>query len=213
MISWWGPILLEYYSGSEGVGLSLINSLEALERPGSVGRIHKGQLHVVSDHQSDVELAAGEIGLLYFSGITPFEYHGAKEKTASLTHAKGWQTMGDLGYVDIEGFLYLTDRMDDMIISGGVNVYPQEIERVILEVAGVQDCAVVGFPDNDFGERPVAFVVPEISSSSANLIENVRAHCEIHLGRIKRPERFEVIAQLPRTATGKLLRRQLAANS
>jgi fatty-acyl-CoA synthase len=209
MIAWWGPILLEYYSGSEGVGLSLINSHEALTHPGSVGRIYKGQLHVVSDPHSDVELSAGEIGLLYFSGITPFEYHGAPDKTTTRTHAKGWQTMGDLGYADADGFLYLTDRMDDMIISGGVNVYPQEIERVILEVPGVEDCAVVGFPNDDFGERPVAFVVPQSPNSPASLLERVRTHCEIHLGRIKRPERLELIAQLPRTATGKLLRRQL----
>jgi fatty-acyl-CoA synthase len=209
MIDWWGPILLEYYSGSEGVGLSMLTAHEALAHPGSVGRVCKGKLHVVRDRDSEVELPAGEIGMLYFSGITPFEYYKAKEKTAERTHAKGWQTLGDLGYVDAEGFLYLTDRMDDMLISGGVNVYPQEIEQVILQVPGVHDCAVIGVADDDFGERPVAFVVPAQPDSPTSLIERVRIHCLEHLGRIKRPERFELIAELPRTATGKLLRREL----
>lgn len=209
MIGWWGPILLEYYSGSEGVGLSLLDSHEALQHPGSVGRVCKGQLHVVSDPTSATELPAGEVGMLYFSGIAPFEYYKAQEKTASRTHSEGWQTLGDQGYINADGYLFLTDRMDDMIISGGVNVYPQEIEQAIRQVAGVQDCAVVGFPDPDFGERPVAFVVPETAHSPAGLLERVRAHCMEHLGRIKRPERIELIADLPRTPTGKLLRRQL----
>lgn len=209
MIEWWGPILLEYYSGSEGVGLSLIDSHDALTHPGSVGRVCKGNLHVVSDPMSDIELPSGETGMLYFSGITPFEYYKAPDKTAARTHFKGWQTLGDLGYVDAHGYLYLSDRMDDMIISGGVNVYPQEIELVIRQVPGVHDCAVVGFPNEDFGERPVAFVVPESAHSPASLLERVRTHCQEHLGRIKRPDRFELITDLPRTATGKLLRRQL----
>lgn len=209
MIQWWGPILLEYYSGSEGVGLSLIDSHESLERPGSVGRIYKGSVHVISDHTSNTELPTGETGLIYFSGVTPFQYHKAPEKTAARTHANGWQTLGDLGYVDEDGYLYLTDRMDDMIISGGVNVYPQEIEQVIRQVSGVHDCAVVGFPNEDFGERPVAFVVPESPNSPASLLERVRTHCKEQLGRIKRPDRIELTARLPRSATGKLLRKQL----
>ena len=209
MIQWWGPILLEYYSGSEGVGLSLINSQEALTHPGSVGRVCKGELHVVSDPNSDIELPTGEVGMLYFSGISRFEYHNAPEKTKARTHVKGWQTLGDLGYVDGDGYLYLSDRMDDMIISGGVNVYPQEIEKIIRQVQGVHDCAVVGFSDEDFGERPIAFVVPESAHSPASLIKRVQDYCQEHLGRIKRPDRIELIADLPRTATGKLLRRQL----
>jgi fatty-acyl-CoA synthase len=209
MIDWWGPIFLEYYSGSEGVGLSLIDSHEAKSHPGSVGKVVKGVLHVVEGPEALTELPPGEVGMLFFSGIPPFQYYKEPEKTASRTHVLGWQTLGDLGHVDSDGYVYLSDRLDDMIISGGVNVYPQEIEKVIQEVLGVLECAVVGIADPEFGERPVAFVVPESPNSPASLLERVRTHCEQHLGRIKRPDRLELIAQLPRTPTGKLLRRQL----
>jgi fatty-acyl-CoA synthase len=155
------------------------------------------------------ELPPGEVGMLFFSGIPPFQYYKEPEKTAARTHVLGWQTLGDLGHVDSDGYVYLSDRLDDMIISGGVNVYPQEIEKVIQEVPGVLECAVVGIADPEFGERPVAFVVPESPHSPASLLKRVRTHCEQHLGRIKRPDRLELIAQLPRTPTGKLLRRQL----
>lgn len=209
MIQWWGPILLEYYSGSEGVGLSLIDSHESQQYPGSVGRVRKGHLHVLSDPDSDRELPTGDIGMLYFSGIAQFAYYKAPDKTTSRTNKQGWQTLGDMGYVNSDGYLYLTDRMDDMIISGGVNVYPQEIEKTILDVVGVHDCAVVGIADDAFGERPVAFIVPESAHSPAGLLQRVQEHCQQHLGRIKRPDRFELIDALPRNATGKLLRRHL----
>ncbi|MFI4931759.1 MAG: AMP-binding protein, partial [Burkholderiales bacterium] len=122
MIDWWGPILLEYYSGSEGVGLTLITSEEALQRPGSVGRARKGVLHIVDE--SSHELPTGTTGQVYFSGIAPFAYYKAPEKTAARTSPQGWQTFGDIGHVDADGYLHLTDRLDDMIISGGVNLYP-----------------------------------------------------------------------------------------
>ena len=158
MIGWWGPILLEYYSGSEGIGLTMIDSADALRKPGSVGRARKGVVHIVD--AAGLGLPAGETGVVYFSGVTPFAYYKAPEKTAAKTHPLGWQTFGDMGHVDADGWLYLTDRQDDMIISGGVNLYPQEIEAAMLAVAGVWECAVVGVPDERFGERPVAFVVP-----------------------------------------------------
>lgn len=209
MIDWWGPIFLEYYSGSEGVGLSLINSQEAKLHPGSVGKVVKGVLHVVEGPEATTELSPGVVGMLFFSGIAPFEYYKEPQKTATRTHVNGWQTFGDLGHVDDQGYVYLSDRLDDMIISGGVNVYPQEIEKVIQEVDGVSECAVVGVADAEFGERPVAFIVPESPHSPASLLARIRKHCEQHLGKIKRPDRFELIVQLPRTPTGKLLRRQL----
>jgi long-chain acyl-CoA synthetase len=209
MIDWWGPILLEYYSGSEGVGLSLIDSHESLQFPGSVGRVRKGTLHVLAEPDAPTELPDGEVGLLYFSGVTPFVYHKAPEKTAARTNHRGWQTMGDLGYRNPQGYVFLTDRQDDMIISGGVNVYPQEIEKAILEVAGVAECAVVGVPDDEFGERPVAFVVPESRVHTDELRVRIDEHCHQHLGRIKRPDRLEFVDALPRSPTGKLLRRQL----
>ena len=210
LIDWWGPILVEYYSGSEGVGLTLIDSAEALAHPGSVGRVRKGTLHIADE--SGNALPANATGLICFSGVAPFAYYKAPEKTAARTLPESWQTFGDIGHVDVEGYLYLTDRQDDMIISGGVNLYPQEIEAAILGTPGVWDCAVVGVADDRFGECPVAFVVPErdgVSVEPGELIAAVQEHCEKHLGRIKRPAQIRIIDSLPRSATGKLLRRTL----
>ena len=209
MIDWWGPILLEYYSGSEGVGLTLIDSHEALAKPGSVGRARKGVLHIVD--AEGAELPAGQTGIVYFSGVKPFAYHKAPQKTSGRTHAQGWQTFGDMGHVDEDGWLFLTDRQDDMIISGGVNIYPQEIEAAMLEVAGVWECSVVGVPDERFGERPVAFVVParDAAHDTTALLARVRAHNSQRLGRLKQPDEIHLIDSLPRTATGKVLRREL----
>lgn len=207
MIDWWGPILLEYYSGSEGVGLTLIDSHEALAHPGSVGRARKGRLHIVDDEGR--ERLPGHTGLVCFSGIAPFAYFNAPDKTASRTLPGGLQTFGDVGHVDAEGWLYLTDRLDDMIVSGGVNVYPQEIEAVIASVPGVWECAVAGVDDADFGERPVAFVVPQHGTDPAALRTLLQQAIEERLGRIKRPDALHFIGELPRTPTGKLQRRQL----
>lgn len=211
MIDWWGPILLEYYSGSEGVGLTLIDSHEALAHPASVGRARKGRLHIVDE--AGRERAAGETGLVCFSGVAPFEYHRAPEKTAARTlhtpDGTRLQTFGDLGHVDAEGWLFLTDRLDDMIISGGVNVYPQEIEAVIAAVPGVWECAVVGVEDAAFGERPVAFVVPRRGVPIEPLRDALTQAIERNLGRIKRPDALHLIDELPRTPTGKLQRRRL----
>lgn len=211
MIDWWGPILLEYYSGSEGIGLTMIDSHEALAHPGSVGRARKGRLHVVDD--AGRERPPGETGLVCFSGIAPFAYHRAHEKTAARTLPGGLQTFGDIGHVDAEGWLYLTDRLDDMIISGGVNLYPQEIEAAIGQVPGVWECAVVDMPDERFGERPHAFVVPRNGQNPEAVIAAVRRHCDQVLGRLKQPEAIHVLSELPRTPTGKLLRRALRAPS
>jgi fatty-acyl-CoA synthase len=209
MIDWWGPILIEYYSGSEGIGLTLIDSAQALRKPGSVGRARKGVVHIVAADGS--ELPAGETGVVYFAGVTPYAYYKAPDKTAAKTHAQGWQTFGDVGHLDAEGWLYLTDRLDDMIISGGVNVYPQEIEASLLDVAGVWECAVVGVSDERFGERPVAFVVPahEAARDGAALLTRIREHILSHLGKLKQPRDIHLVDGLPRTATGKVLRRQL----
>lgn len=209
MIDWWGPILLEYYSGSEGIGLTLIDSHEALKKPGSVGRARKGVVHIVDADGN--ALPAGQTGVVYFSGVKPFAYHKAPEKTSGRTHPEGWQTFGDMGHLDEDGWLFLTDRLDDMIISGGVNIYPQEIEAAMLEVPGVWECSVVGVPDERFGERPVAFVVAarEAAHDTESLLARVRAHNRERLGRQKQPEEIYLIDSLPRTATGKVLRRQL----
>ncbi|MDB5871646.1 MAG: AMP-dependent synthetase and ligase [Ramlibacter sp.] len=209
MIDWWGPVFLEYYSGSEGVGLTLIDSAEALAHRGSVGRARKGIIHVIDE--TGAEVPAGETGRIYFSGGPPFEYYKAAGKTAARTLESGWQTFGDIGHVDDSGYLYLTDRADDMIISGGVNIYPQEIEAVIRGVAAVWDCAVVGVRDERFGEKPVAFIVADITraSGTSELSAAVRRACQERLGRFKQPAAIHVIDQLPRSPAGKLLRKQL----
>ncbi len=207
MIDWWGPILMEYYSGSEGVGLTMIDSHEWIGHPGSVGRACKGIPHVLDD--SWAELPAGEMGRIFFSGVTPFQYFGDPEKTAMRTSPQGYQTLGDIGYVDGEGYMYLTDRMDDMIISGGVNIYPQEIESAIMELPSILDVGVVGMADEAFGERPIAFVVGDSNMMPHEVAALVGAHCAVRLGPIKTPARYLVLAQMPRSPTGKLLRRDL----
>lgn len=207
MIDWWGPILVEYYSGSEGVGLTMISTQEWLSHPGSVGRTVKGVPHVLDEDFH--ELAPGCTGRIYFSGVTPFEYFEDPKKTAERTSPNGYQTLGDMGYIDAEGYLYLTDRMDDVIISGGVNIYPQEIEAALLEMVGVADVGVIGAEDESFGERPVAFVVAESGYDAHTLRRDLPPQCEARLGRIKAPIRFEFVQQLPRSPTGKLLRREL----
>jgi long-chain acyl-CoA synthetase len=209
MIDWWGQIVLEYYSGTEGVGLTMIDSSQWLAHPGSVGQAVKGVPHVIDD--AGRELPAGEVGQIYFSGVPPFKYFGDSKKTAARTTPDGWQTFGDIGHLDASGYLFITDRMDDMIISGGVNVYPQEIEAAILELTDVLDCGVVGVNDDEFGERPVAFVVGSTAMDPQALLEQVRQHCEGRLGRIKRPDHCIVVDAIPRSATGKLLRRDLRA--
>ena len=155
------------------------------------------------------ELAPGRTGRIFFSRVTPFQYFEDPAKTADRTSPQGYQTLGDIGHLDADGYLYLTDRMDDMIISGGVNLYPQEIESALLEIAGVADVGVVGAADEAFGERPVAFVVVDAEHDAQALRRELPALCEARLGRIKSPARFRFVQQLPRSPTGKLLRREL----
>ncbi|MES2511382.1 MAG: AMP-binding protein [Pseudomonadota bacterium] len=207
IIDWWGPVLMEYYSGTEGVGLTMLDSREWLERPGSVGKTRKGVPHVLDDDWA--ELAAGHAGRIFFSGVSPFQYFGEPEKTAGRTSPQGFQTLGDIGYLDSEGYMFLTDRMDDMIISGGVNVYPQEIESAIMELPCIVDVGVVGAADEEFGERPVAFVVGDGKIPAAELAALLETHCNKQLGRIKSPARYVVLDQMPRSPTGKLIRREL----
>ena len=208
MIEWWGPILQEYYSGSEGVGLTSITSSEWLAHPGSVGKARKGELHIIDD--ADCELGTGQVGRVYFSGIPAFSYYKAPDKTADRTSRQGWQTFGDIGYVDPQGQLFLTDRQDDMIISGGVNIYPQELEDALLEMPELSLAAVIGMPDPNFGERPVAFVVPRTpAADSAALIAKIDRWCLERLGRIKRPREIRLVDELPFSPLGKLLRREL----
>ncbi len=148
MLEWWGPIIHEYYSGTEDLGATYISAEEWLAHPGSVGRPFE-ECHILG--QDGDELGPGEIGVVYFAGGRPFEYHNDSDKTASVTNDKGWRTLGDMGYLDEDGYLYLTDRAAYMIISGGVNIYPQETENVLAGHPAVADVAVIGVPDERDG--------------------------------------------------------------
>ena len=208
MLDWWGDILLEYYAGSEGCGTTLITSQEWRERPGSVGRAITGQLHIVDE--SGAELPAGAIGQVYFSGGARFSYFNDQVKTRAAINDKGWATYGDIGQLDDEGYLYLSDRRADLIISGGVNLYPQEIENALAQHSHVYEVAVVGVPHPDLGEQPLAVVVlshgvvPSLETAHA-----IAARASETLARIKLPQRMVFIDALPKLETGKLLRRVL----
>lgn len=205
MIDWWGPVIHEYYSSSEGVGVCLIDSAEWLAHPGSVGRSLRGPIHVLDDAGN--ALPPGEVGTIWFEGGPKFEYLNAPEKTAECFNEKGWASVGDIGKVDEEGFLYLTDRKAFMIISGGVNIYPQEVEAVLETHPDLADVAVFGIPDPEFGEQVKAVVVPAPGASVTE--SEVIAYCAARIAKLKCPGSVDFVAELPRSDTGKLLKAQL----
>ncbi len=208
MLDWWGDILMEYYAGSEGCGTTMINSAEWRQRPGSVGRPTTGQLHIVDDDGQ--ELPAGEIGQVYFSGGGQFSYLNDPEKTRQAIDERGWITYGDIGHVDAEGYLFLSDRRADLILSGGVNLYPQEIENALLRHPDVYEVAVVGVPHPDFGEQPLAAVVLRHGAqASLDTARAIAVQAAEVLARMKLPQRVVFVDALPRLETGKLLRRKL----
>jgi long-chain acyl-CoA synthetase len=208
MIDWWGPIVWEYYGGTEGNGLTLCNSAEWLAHKGTVGRPVVGQLKICDD--AGIELPPGCSGTIYFVGGRAFEYHNDPRKTAESRNAQGWTTLGDVGYVDADGFLHLTDRKAFMIISGGVNIYPQEAENLLIDHPKVMDCAVFGVPNDDFGEEVKAVVQPrDMSDAGPQLAEELIAYCKQHLSAIKCPRSVDFEAELPRHPTGKLYKRLL----
>ncbi|MFD0854591.1 AMP-binding protein, partial [Actinomadura adrarensis] len=171
MMEWWGPIIHEYYAGTEDVGHTAITPQEWLAHPGSVGRPMQ-ECHIVGEDGE--ELPPGEPGIVYFAGGRSFEYHNDPEKTASVTNDKGWRTLGDIGYLDEDGYLYLTDRRAHMIISGGVNIYPQEAENVLVGHPAVADVAVIGVPDEEMGEAVKAVVqLTEGAAASPELAEEL----------------------------------------
>jgi long-chain acyl-CoA synthetase len=208
MIEWWGPIIWEYYAGTEGNGLMLCNSQEWLAHKGTVGRAVVGTLKICDDAGN--ELPQGEPGTIYFADGRPFQYHNDPGKTAESRHPKGWTTLGDVGFVDADGFLHLTDRKAFMIISGGVNIYPQEAENLLINHPKVMDCAVFGVPNEDFGEEVKAVVQPrDMSDASPQLAEELIAYCKQHLAAIKCPRSIDFEPELPRHPTGKLYKRLL----
>jgi acyl-CoA synthetase (AMP-forming)/AMP-acid ligase II len=207
MITWWGPVIFEYYSATEGAGFTAISPQEWLARPGSVGKSILGEIRVLDDDGN--RLGPNEVGRIFFHGGGTFSYHNDPEKTASVMGEHG-ATFGDIGRVDEEGYLFLTDRAAFMIISGGVNVYPQEAENTLISHPEVADVAVFGIPDEVMGEAVHAVVQPRDMAKAgpdleAELIDYVRSR----LSHVKCPKRIDFRAELPRHDTGKLYKRLL----
>jgi long-chain acyl-CoA synthetase len=207
MIDWWGPIVHEYYSGTEDIGGTFITADEWLTHPGSVGRPTEG-CHIVGE--DGAVLGTGEVGVVHFAGGRPFEYHNDAEKTASIVDEHGWRTLGDMGYLDADGYLYLTDRKAHMIISGGVNIYPQETEDVLLGHPDVADVAVIGVPDPDMGEAVKAVVeLVDPGRAGPAVAAELLAHCRQLLASYKCPTSIDFTTELPRSENGKLYKRLL----
>ena len=208
MIEWWGPIIHEYYGATEGLGFTACNSEEWLAHRGSVGRVMLGDLHILDDEMKPC--AKGVPGTVWFKTATPFEYFNDAQKTKDARSADGeMSTVGDVGYVE-DGYLYLTDRATFMIISGGVNIYPQECENLLITHPKVADAAVFGVPNVDLGEEVKAVVqlMPEFTASD-ELADELIAFCESHLARQKCPRSIDFDPELPRLPTGKLYKRVL----
>ena len=206
MIAWWGPVLFEYYAGTEGQGFVACNSQEWLAHKGSVGRALTAKLHILDDEYQ--ELPSGEIGTIYFESNATYTYHKDEAKTADVKSPQGWTTLGDVGYVDPEGWLYLTDRKAFMIISGGVNIYPQETENCLIAHPRVTDCAVVGVPNEDFGEEVKAVVQPvSMADAGPELERELIEWCKARISPIKCPRSVDFTEELPRHPTGKLYKR------
>ena len=208
MIQWWGPVIYEYYAGSEGNGFTALNSEEWLAHKGSVGKPLNAIAHICDDEGN--ELPAGEAGTIYFESESQFEYHNDPKKTKEARHPDHptWSTLGDIGRVDEEGYLYLTDRKAFMIISGGVNIYPQEAENILVMHPSVADVAVIGVPNEDFGEEVKAIVQPiDWADAGPALEAELMEFCKSQLSAIKCPRSIDFEEELPRHPTGKLYKR------
>ena len=208
IIDWWGPVVHEYYAGTEGNGFVYCDSAGWLAHKGSVGAPINCELHICDDEGNEV--AVGEEGTVFFGGGGTFEYHGDSDKTAGSRHPKGWSTLGDVGKLDEDGYLYLTDRKAYMIITGGVNVYPQEAENILTMHPKVFDVAVIGVPNEEFGEevKAVIQVAPGVIADD-QLVRELLAHCREHLADVKCPRTVDFRDELPRHPTGKLYKRLL----
>ncbi len=208
MIDWFGKILVEYYGGSEGNGLTVIDSTEWLAHPGSVGRAAIGTVHVCGDDGEP--LPVNREGVVYFADGPEFEYHNDLQKTAGSRNRHGWSTLGDIGYLDGDGYLYLTDRKANMIISGGVNIYPQEAENLLVTHPAVLDVAVIGVPDPEYGEQVKAIVQPvDMAMAGKEFEAELVAYCRERLSHVKCPRSVDFSESLPRQENGKLYKRLL----
>jgi acyl-CoA synthetase (AMP-forming)/AMP-acid ligase II len=207
MMEWFGPIIHKYYGGTEGFASATIGPEEWLAHPGSVGKPHAA-VHVVGDDGG--ELPIGESGELYFEGGPDFEYYKDPEKTASVSNERGWRSLGDMGYVDEDGHLYLTDRSTFMIVSGGVNIYPQETENLLVMHPKLVDAAVFGVPNDEFGEEVKAVVQPvDGLTPGPDLEAELIEYCRNHLASYKCPRTVEFDPELPRDPNGKLYKRRI----
>ena len=208
MIDWWGPVIQEYYGGSEGNGYCHITTEEWINKPGSVGKALIGKLRICDE--TGAELPAGQEGNVFFEGGPVFEYHGDAEKTAASRNRSGWSTLGDIGYVDEDGYLFLTDRKAYMIISGGVNIYPQESENILVIHEAVVDAAVFGVPNKEFGEEVKAVVQLVDPTGAGEAMEQALIEfCRSRLSHVKCPRSIDFVDQLPREENGKLYKRKL----
>jgi acyl-CoA synthetase (AMP-forming)/AMP-acid ligase II len=207
MMDWFGPIIHEYYGGTEGFAGSTIDPHEWLAHPGSVGRPYT-PVHVVGEDGN--ELPAGEAGELFFEGGPEFEYFKDPQKTASVANAQGWRSLGDMGYLDEDGYLYLTDRSTFMIVSGGVNIYPQEVENLLVMHPLLVDAAVFGVPNDEYGEEVKAVVQPRAGVTPGPALEReLIDYCRDRLAAYKCPRTIEFDDALPRDPNGKLYKRRI----
>jgi long-chain acyl-CoA synthetase len=213
MLGWWGPVVSEYYGGTEGGFLTMISGPEWLERPGSLGRATPMADVAIFDDDGN-PCGPGQAGQIWFSSKVgaDFAYHNDPDKTAAAHRSDGMGTLGDIGYLDDDGYLFMSDRRIDMVISGGVNIYPAEIEAVLVGHPAVADAAVYGIPHDEFGEQVMASVelVPGHDVADADaVVADLADHCGQHLAGYKVPRIIEVVDALPRQPTGKLYKRLL----
>lgn len=210
MLEWWGPIVHEYYAGSEGNGMCVIGPEEWLSHRGSVGRPIGAAVHILDEDGNEVP--TGDTGQIWFESGVTFEYHNDPDKTRSAFNEQGWSSLGDVGHVDEDGYLYLTDRISHMIISGGVNIYPREVEDVLTMHPAVADVAVIGVPDDEMGEQVKAVIQPsDPEAAGPDLADELDAFCRQRIAGFKCPRSFDFVDDLPRLPTGKLLKRELRA--
>lgn len=210
MIEWWGPILFDIYGGTEGAGATVIDSHDWLRKPGSVGRAVMGVIHICDDDGN--ELPPGETGTIYFEGGGQFSYYNDPEKTKDAQNPANpaWRTYGDIGHIDEEGFLFLSDRRSYMIVSGGVNIYPQEAENLLILHPKVHDAAVFGVPDEDLGEVVKAVVQPvDWADAGPDFEKALIAYCKESLSSLKCPRTVDFEKELPRDIMGKMMKREL----